>query len=250
MTRRTAPLTVLGGVLMLAGVLTACATPVGGSGGGTAEPRGGDTSSATPSESVMGELDAAWLDGGRIIGLVTSGSSTCVPAATDAVVDGGVLTVAVAEPDRPCTRDYVPRVTLVNAPEGVDPSRDLDIAVTGSAVGRTRLAAVEGLTGGGDTDYLPSAGWTGASGELVLVTWGSSGCPPVVQDAAATGPAEITVTFVTPPADQVCTADMAPRGTVVTVSGLESEAGAEVVLAGAGFENVRVPILGSPSPPL
>lgn len=195
---------------------------------------------------MIGELDAAWLDGGRMIGLVTSGSSTCVPSAADVAFEAGVLTVTLAEvdPDRPCTRDYVPRLTLVQLPEGVDPAQGLQISTTGAYVGETDIAAVEGLAGGSETDYQPSAGWTGADGQFAIVTWGSSGCPPVLEDAAVTGPAEVTVTFQTPPADQICTADMGPRGTLATVTGLESDAGVELVLTGAEFD-ARIPITGT-----
>jgi hypothetical protein len=107
------------------------------------------------------------------------------------------------------------------------------------------LAGVAGLEGGGVAEYAPSAGWTGADGQLVLLTWGSSSCPPVVADATATGPAEITVTFADPPADQVCTMDMGPRGTLVEVPGLSAPPDdAELVLAGDAFDGIRLPIVG------
>src|SRR5690349_11072801 len=64
--------------LLTAGLLTACAAPVGPS-----DP----TSTPTPASTGGGddgdeqEVDAAWLDGGRMIGIVTQGSSTCIPVA-------------------------------------------------------------------------------------------------------------------------------------------------------------------------
>jgi hypothetical protein len=228
-------------VLLLAGgVLAGCASSPSA------------TPSSTPStgDSTQAEIDAAWLDDGRIIGLVTTGSSTCVPAADEATLQAdGSLAVTLVEPDADtaCTRDLVPRVTLVEVPEGVDPSKDLAITVTGDGYsGSADLEGVEGLTGGGMTDYLPSAGWTGTDGQFVLLTWGSSTCVPVVSDVAASGPAEVTVTFQTPPADQVCTMDMAPRATVAFVEGLEEDVDVSLVLAGSPeFDNVRVPIYGS-----
>lgn len=228
-------------VLLLAGgVLAGCASSPSA------------TPSSTPStgDSTEVEIDAAWLDDGRIIGLVTTGSSTCVPAADEATLQAdGSLAVTLVEPDADtaCTRDLVPRVTLVEVPEGVDPSEDLAITVTGDGYsGSADLEGVEGLTGGGMTDYLPSAGWTGTDGQFVLLTWGSSTCVPVVSDVAASGPAEVTVTFETPPADQVCTMDMAPRATVAFVEGLEEDVDVSLVLAGSPeFDNVRVPIYGS-----
>src|SRR5690606_36730877 len=95
----------------------------------------------TPSDSPMPdvelgtdfELDAAWLDGGRMIGLVSEGSSTCIPTAGDATFANGVIDVEFVEPaeNTACTRDLVPRVTLVATPAGVDPTQDVDIRVTG-----------------------------------------------------------------------------------------------------------------------
>lgn len=249
MARRTlSTLAGLGLALLLGGALAACATPTASS--PSAEP----TATSTPSDSGSGsggegEIDAAWLDGGRLIGLVTYGSSGCVPLAEDAKLNGSVLEVTLAEPEdaTACTADYAPRVTLVGVPEGVDPSEDLEIVVSGADVdGDTELEGVDGLTGGGETDYLPSAGWTDIDDTFVLLTWGSSSCAPVIQDAAASGPAEVTVTFVTPPADQVCTMDMAPRALVVTVADLEDDDDVTAILTGTPeFDNVRVSILGS-----
>jgi hypothetical protein len=226
--------------LLLAGVaLAGCATPVAS----------GPSSSPSAGGSTDAEIDAAWLDDGRMIGLVTMGSSTCVPAADAAKLESdGSLSVTLVEPDAdtPCTADFVPRVTLVGVPEGVDPSKDLAITVTGEGYsGTAELDGVDGLAGGGQTDYLPSAGWTDSDGQFVLLTWGSSSCAPVISEVAASGPSEVTVTFVAPPADQVCTMDMAPRAVVASVEGLEEDTGATLVLTGSPeFDNVKVPIYG------
>ena len=112
--------------------------------------------------------------------------------------EDGVLQVELAAPegDKACTADLVPRVTLVGVPEDVDPEEDLAIEVTGDDYyGEVELAGVAGLAAGGETDYLPSAGWATAAGQFVILTWGSSTCVPVIEDVAATGPAEVTVTF-------------------------------------------------------
>ena len=227
-------------VLLLSGaVLAGCAsTPAAAP---TADPSTGGSSEM--------EIDAAWLDDGRIIGLVTTGSSTCIPAADEAILQAdGSLAVTLVEPDAEmaCTRDLVPRVTLVEVPEGVDPSEDLAITVSGGGyAGTAELDGVDGLAGSGMTDYLPSAGWTETEGQFVLLTWGSSSCVPVISEVAASGPAEVTVTFETPAADQVCTMDMAPRATVAVVDGLEEDSDVSLVLVGsAEFDNVRVPIYG------
>ena len=81
----------------------------------------------------------------------------------------------------------------------------------------------------------------------MLLTWGSSSCVPVIAEVAASGPAEVTVTFETPAADQVCTMDMAPRATVVgLVDPLEEDSDVSLVLTGSPeFDNVVIPIYGS-----
>ena len=239
MTPRTRTLLAgLGLAAVLTGVLAACASSPGGT----------PTSSARDStdDSSAQDVTAAWLDGGRMIGIVTQGSSTCIPMADEAAYDDGVLQVTLVDVDgdAACTADLVPRVSLVGVPEGVDPTQDLEIEVTGEGwKGDTDLEGVPGLTGGGETDYLPSAGWTDVDGQFVILSWGSSSCAPVVENTEATSATEVTVTFATPPADQVCTMDMAPRGVVTSVLEVEDE-DAEIfaVLTGAEFDNVRIPI--------
>ena len=231
-------------VLLVAGALTACASTAG------------PGSPATPSSTARGssggagteiEVDAAWLDNGRMIGIVTEGSSTCVPTAGEVALNGNVLEVELVDPpaDTACTRDLVPRATVVGLPEGVDPTQELEIRVTyGDNHGDTDLDGVAGLTPGAETDYLPSAGFTGDDGEFVVLTWGSSTCVPTVESATAAGN-EATVTFATPPANQACTMDMAPRGTLVQVDGLDDDSEAFAILTGAEFDNIRIPIIGN-----
>ena len=188
------------------------------------------------------DVEAAWLDDGRIIAVVTSGSSTCVPTAESAENNSdGALAVELVEPDADtaCTRDLVPRATLVTVPNGVDPSQDLEIWVTSEAgyYGDVTLAGASGLAGpGGETDYEPTAGWTQQQGQFVILTWGSSGCVPVVESSEVTGEAEVTVTFQDPPADQVCTADMAPRTNFAFADGLSGVEDVQLVLTGDSFD--------------
>ena len=230
----------LGLAVLLSGALAGCASSSGST----------PTSAPSPSNGSEVAIDAAWLDDGRVLGLVTQGSSTCVPVAEDATLeDDGSLTVSLLEPAEttPCTRDLVPRVTLVEVPEGLDPARNLAITVTGDGyAGSTELEGAAGLIGTGATDHLPSAGWTDQDRQFVLLTWGSSSCVPVIADVAASGPAQVTVSFQTPPADQVCTTDMAPRAIVAVVDGLEADGDVSLILAGSPeFDNVTVPIYGS-----
>lgn len=247
MTRRRMVLSGFGVAAALALALAGCATPAGtgGTGGATTEPAPAPDASAP----VAVEVDAAWLDDGRSIGIVTHGSSTCIPMAEEPTFADGVLTVTLVEPENTaCTRDLVPRVSLVGVPEGVDPAEDLDIVVTGEGYqGEVELDGVTGLAGpGGETQYAPSAGWTDTDGQFVVLTWGSSSCPPVFQEVVAAGPAEVTATVEEPPADQVCTMDMAPRAAVLIVDGVEADDGVELVITGSPeFADARTPILGS-----
>ncbi|MDX2377809.1 hypothetical protein M4I32_13465 [Microbacterium sp. LRZ72] len=238
MDRRRAAATA--GGLMLIAALAGCASAPGG------EPT---ESRSAPSETAEIEADAAWLDEGRMIGLVTWGSSTCVPGVEQTtVLDDGTLVVELAEPpaDEPCTADYAPRITLVDVPEGVDPALDLAIEVTGGGIdGEISLDGVPGLDPSGMTEYLPSAGWADEDGVFVLLTWGSSTCIPVISSVVATGPAEVTVTFETPPEDQICTMDVVPRPELVSVEGLEERGGVTAVLVGDEFDGTRIPVYGA-----
>ncbi len=219
----------------------------------------GSSSSRTADGTVSEvEVDATWLDDGRMIGIITYGSSTCVPVLEDAALqDNGTFAVilADAETDEVCTADMVPRVTLVAALPDMDPAVDLEITVAGDGfTGDTELEGVQGLDPSNTaSEYAPSAGWIDEDDSFVLVTWGSSTCVPVVASTEVVAPYEVTVTFVDPPADQVCTMDMVARGLVTSVSGLDDDAndgdvndeGVTAVLVGDDFDGLRVPIYGS-----
>ncbi|WP_103663384.1 hypothetical protein [Microbacterium sp. CJ77] len=229
-------------LLALAGCTTAPASP----GSSSSVPTGGEVSEV--------EVDATWLDDGRMIGIITYGSSTCIPVVEDAALqDNGTFAVILADPDEDtvCTADMVPRVALVEALPDMDPAVDLEITVAGDGyTGDTELDAVQGLDPSNTaSEYAPSAGWIDTDDSFVIVTWGSSTCVPVVESTAVSGAAEVTVTFVDPPADQVCTMDMVPRALITSVSGLgddsDGDSGITAVLVGDDFDNVRVPIYGS-----
>jgi len=244
---KRAALSVLGIAALAAGLLAGCATTPGGDlpdvDGETLTP---DTGTTVPTD---GDIEAAWLDGGRLIGIVTYGSSTCVPVVDTATLNGDVIDVTFVEPDpnTPCTADYAPRVSIAGTPEGVDPTQDIEIRVSGDGQSDdTDLDGVPGLVAGGSTDYLPSAGWTGEDGQFIMLTWGSSTCVPMVESVEASGPTEVTVVIASPATDQVCTMDMVPRAAVLAVTGIDDDsANVEMVLTGGEFADVRVPIVGS-----
>ncbi|MBS1906129.1 MAG: hypothetical protein JST33_06080 [Actinobacteria bacterium] len=178
------------------------------------------TADSTSSPEPSTDPAAAWLDGGRSIGLVTWGSSSlaCAPVAEDVKADGQTITVTLAEPDPKavCTADFTARATFVGVPEGVDPTKDVTVAFQGAAFqGRLPLAGNSTLKAGGSSDGKPSAGWFSENG-ILLLTWGSSTCRPVVSDLTEEK-AGATVTFQTD-ATQVCTMDFVPRITVLGVT--------------------------------
>lgn len=236
MIRRLA--SVAGMTLLAVGLLAGCASTAG-----TESPEPDET---VPADSEEIEVEAAWLDGGRMIGIVTEGSSTCVPSAGEVSYDNGVLQVELVEApaDTACTSDLVARATVVGLPEGIDTTRELEVFVTGDGYhGEAELDPVPGLDQSGETDYLPSAGWTDKDGQFVILTWGSSTCVPAIENVEASGQ-EVTVTFMTPPEDQACTMDMAPRAVVVQVEGVDDDAEVTAILTGGEFDDVRVPIVG------
>jgi hypothetical protein len=234
-------LTGMGALALVSIALAGCATPSGAS--------PSDSPAAQQTIQPDPDLGAAWLDSGRMVGLVTLGSSTCVPGIADeAHYTDGVLHVELAAPpsDKPCTRDLVPRATLVDVPKDVDPGENLQIEVTGDDYfGVVELDGVPGLDPSGETDYEPSAGWATVEGQFVILTWGSSTCIPAIEDVAATGPAQVTVTYVTPPTDQVCTMDMVAQGAVTAVNDLEEDSDVVAILTKGGFLGVKVPIYGT-----
>ena len=195
-----------------------------------------------------GSVDAVWLDGGRLLALVTMGSSGAVPRAEQITADGQDLTVELSVPDGPTTRDWRPRLTLVGVPAGVDPTRDATLTLTGAITG---VAVVPGraqqasTAPGTPTDYAPSAAWTSVEGQFVLLTWGSS-VPPLEVEAStvdATDPSDVLVRFA-PPATPMATMDMAPRLTLAYVSTPVARPATAVLSGRVGLEGVRVPILG------
>lgn len=190
------------------------------------------------------DVEAAWIDGGRGVAIVTWGSSTCLPLVEAVSADGQTvsITVADADPSATCTDDLVPRASSVGLPSGVDPTKDVELKVTyGDLVADTDLDGLaEAADPESETDYEPSAGWFDDQG-IVLLTWGSSSCQPQLEkiDQTAT---TATATFFT--TDGVCTMDMAPR---LTILGLpnehEGEAPLELVLTGGGLD-ATVTVLG------
>lgn len=227
----------LGAGLLAAGALSGCAS-------GAASPPGSSSPTDAATPTPAGEVSAAWLDAGRAIAVVTSGSSSCVPTVggEPRIVDGA-LTVDLVEPTQePCTRDLAPRATLVPLPEGADAGAALTLTVTGAVEGETTLAALADVPTPPD-DFAPSAGWVSAS-LVAIVTYGSSSCRPTVESVSTDGD-DVAVRFATPPADQVCTMDFAPRVTLADVGAEAGDGPVSLVLSGGDVQaSDPIPVLG------
>jgi len=94
---------------------------------------------------------------------------------------------------------------------------------------------------------IDASSGAGAGCDAVVLTWGSSTCVPVMEDVAATGPAQVTITYQTPPDGQVCTMDMVPRAAVAAVNDLEEDSDVELILTKGGFLGLKLPIYGTNS---
>lgn len=202
-------------------------------------PTGEATSTPEPSTDPA----AAWLDGGRMIGLVTFGSSSldCTPVAQEVSAEGQTITVTLAEPapNAVCTADFTARATPIAVPEGVDATKDVTVSFDGAGFqGRVPLAGSSRL--GSTAQGQPSAGWFAPNG-ILLLTWGSSTCRPVVSGLTeeASG---ATATFQAD-ANRVCTMDMVPRISVLGVTAPADPTDYVLTLKGDNLDG-RVTVVG------
>jgi hypothetical protein len=184
-------------------------------------------------------MEGTILDDGRLFAVVTWGSSSCIPVVDEVAGEGQTVRVTLADAatDQVCTADYAPRASVGALPEGVDPTREVTLQVTyGDDSDDVDLDGDAANTGvpGSPTEYLPSAGWVD-DGMLVLLTWGSSGCPPIVESVEGSGNAG-TVTFTTDD-ERMCTMDMAPRATLLSFEDdAVSDDGFTLTLVGGGLD--------------
>jgi len=176
------------------------------------------SSSSADGGDDLDDVEATILDEGRLFAVVTWGSSTCIPQVDSVSASGQTVSVELidsGDADAVCTADMAQRASIGGLPEGVDPTQEITLQVTyGDVTDDVDLDGDPSFTGspGSSTEYTPSAGWFD-DGSLVLLTWGSSSCPPIVEGVEGSG-ATGTVTFAAD--DRVCTMDMAPRATIIS----------------------------------
>lgn len=222
------------GVLLFAGC--AASTP-------TNAPAPGETTAA-PTDAPPAELDvdATWLDGGRAVGILTWGSSTCVPTAQDVTqgADGSVsIELGAVDPMAVCTADYAPRVTLASLPPEVDATAGLDLVVT--LDGARDDVDLDPYAGPDVPMQTPSAGWID-DGMFAILTWGSSSCAPVIDRVEKTSATEVSVVFASN-GESACTDDLAARAVLASVEGVDDDVAVTATLSGHDFATaVAIPI--------
>lgn len=194
--------------------------------------------STPPIAAGTDEVEVAWIDGGRSLAILTWGSSSCAPSLGDVTASGQSIRITLAASgEKACTDDLAPRALLVPVPEGVDVTADVEVEVEHGQ--RTDDADLDALAEApqGPTEYQPSASWFDDDG-IVLLTWGSSSCAPVVDDVQ---PAQSGATVTFAEIDGVCTMDMAPRLTPILVPAGDDDRPFELTLVGGGLDaTVRV----------
>ena len=208
------------------------------------------TPSPTPSPSPSPTLSApaaAWLNDGRLVAVVTPGSADCVPIVGDIVVAAETLVVELTDPvDESCEGEDALRASLVIPTEALNATRDHEIVLTGDYEGVISLPSHPDAVFPppfGPFQPEPNAGWFSAD-DFVLLTYGSSSCPPLAGSATITAADEVTVNLV-PSSEGQCTLDFSPRLTVVETDGSGlGDGSVTAALNGLGFDGVLVPITG------
>lgn len=237
-------LLVTASVLGLAALLSGCATTA------STSPTGSPSATAAPTETpdematAPADITVGWVANGTMIGIVTTGSSTCVPAVMTVTGEGDTIAVSLTDPEllQPCTRDLQPRVTGVAVPPEVDVTKPVTVEVTyNDATTKLELAAADEPIADA-TAMMPSAGYVGPNA-IGLVTYGSSTCVPEVESTTAgTTDESLVVTLLALDPMAPCTADYAPRVTLVpadagvkTLTVVDGETSTDVEVLANGF---------------
>lgn len=209
---------VLGG-LVLASVLTGCATAKGTS----------PTSESTADPVVADESSAprvAWLDATSFV-LKTWGDA-CAPQIADITAgEQSLEIVLVADEDQMCATVRTAHGTYIGLPAGFDSSRPVELTVT-EAGGETTDLTLAGLENGEivpadrPSAQVPAASWI-EEGELAVLTWGSSTCMPGSGEFEAESETEGVVRLHSH-TDTLCTRDLVPQITFVSAESVAADA--------------------------
>jgi len=115
------------GLVALAG-LAACGTAALEEESYPGAPRGMELG---PDALAGSEPLATWLDDGARLGIVTWGSSSCLPSVTSISVGGdNSLTVTLRDEHAgACTEDFGPRTLVIEVPPLIDPAEDLHLTL-------------------------------------------------------------------------------------------------------------------------
>ncbi len=86
-------------------------------------------------------------------------------------------------------------------------------------------------SGAAATELDVDAGWLDGGRSVALVTYGSSGCVPTASDVTLQTDGSVAVTLADAAEDTVCTADYAPRVSLVTLpEGVDASRGLDLVV--------------------
>lgn len=208
----------LGG-LLLASVLTGCATNAGSS---PAPESTGDPTSSDMSYAPQ----AAWLDSTALV--LKTWSDACAPRVSDLVAGDQSLEIVLAKnEDEMCAAVQTAHGTYLGLPAGFDSSRPVELTVTEAGGAKTTLT-LPALDGGeiipADRmpEQTPAAAWFGDQ-ELAVLTWGSSTCMPGSGEVEALGETEAVVRLHAH-TDTICTRDLVPQITFVPAKGIAADA--------------------------
>ena len=222
--------------------LTGCAT-------NAAQPGGDPTTpvTAAPSPSGDGELgidsgftptDVTWFPDGRMF-VLTGDDGGCGSSVGPVTANGQTVTVTMLNnggPDTICVAMAYQGLThAIWVPEGVDPTKPVDVHVTHLATGDATLdlAPLAEVQKAVD-DHSPRGMWL-TDTRIALVVWDSPTCVSEIVSATQTGENAATLAFGPPePTDADCAVDHAPQ--LVTVStddwDLHLTSGATLTLTG------------------
>ncbi|MGC5224685.1 hypothetical protein ACPW96_19140 [Micromonospora sp. DT81.3] len=190
---------------------------------------------------------AAWLSDGRAVAIVTQGGATCAPTVGEITEAADTLEIELLDQDdESCSADGALRASLAIPAEQLNMTEDHRIVLRGDYEG---LVTLPGDPDGespsdGSSGLARSAGWF-SSDDFVLLTFGSSSCPLVIESAEVTAEDEVTVSLPSPVVGKACTRDRVGRVTVIETDGSGLGDGpVSAVIPRGGSDDVRVPIRG------